>query len=101
MELGRSVLNQASSSEEVYVVNLDLSKFYNTICRDLLIVRLKRISKKFGNPECTRFWEAFNRISDWKWKKHDLKLAADLKLGNVEQGLPQGLVSAGFLPMHF
>ncbi len=101
MELGRSVLNQASSSEEVYVVNLDLSKFYNTICRDLLIVRLKRISKKFGNPECTKFWEAFNRISDWKWEKHDLKLAADLKLGNVEQGLPQGLVSAGFFANAF
>ena len=101
MELGRDALNQTSSSEEVYVVNLDLSKFYNTICRDLLKVRLKRISKKFGNPECTKFWNAFNRITDWKWEKHDLKLAADLKLGNIEQGLPQGLVSAGFFANAF
>ena len=96
IELGRIAAEQTTSTEDVFVVNLDLSKFYNTIDIDVLIKRLKVISSEFGHKECPKFWSAFERITSWSWSANDLKIAKTLKLGNIESGLPQGLVSAGF-----
>ncbi len=96
IELGRIAAEQTTSTEDVFVVNLDLSKFYNTIDIDLLIERLKDISLEFEHPECPTFWSAFKRITSWSWSVNDLKIAEKLKLGKIVGGLPQGLVSAGF-----
>lgn len=98
LELGRLVFDQSLGAEDVYVVNLDLSKFYNTIDIDKLIERLQKISSNFGHQECIDFWEAFRRITDWKskWKQSDIDLADELNLGDIKTGLPQGLVSSGF-----
>ncbi|MFD2017413.1 RNA-directed DNA polymerase [Vibrio olivae] len=96
VELGRIATEQATNAEEVFIVNLDLSKFYNTIDIDVLIERLKRIVVEFGYAECPKFWNAFKRITSWSWSVADLKRAELLKLGDIQKGLPQGLVSAGF-----
>jgi hypothetical protein len=96
LELGRLVSTQALGSEDVFIVNLDLSKFYNTIDIDVLVERLKVISTSFGHDNCDEFWAAFSRITDWQWDQTDIDLAKALKLGDIETGLPQGLVSAGF-----
>ena len=96
LELGRLVSDQASGSEDVFIVNLDLSKFYNTIDIDVLIERLQGISVKFGHQMCDEFWGAFKCITNWQWQQKDLDLATELKLGDIKTGLPQGLVSAGF-----
>ncbi|EDQ02237.1 RNA-directed DNA polymerase [Shewanella benthica] len=96
LELGRLVSNQALGSENVFIVNLDLSKFYNTIDVDVLIERLQDISSGFGHEICDDFWVAFKRITNWQWSQEDIDLAKELKLGDIETGLPQGLVSAGF-----
>jgi hypothetical protein len=96
LELGRLVSNQALGSEDVFIVNLDLSKFYNTIDVDVLIERLQVISSSFGHETCEGFWTAFKRITNWKWKQKDVDLAKELSLGDIETGLPQGLASAGF-----
>ncbi|MFT5636635.1 MAG: hypothetical protein ACI89T_002104 [Cognaticolwellia sp.] len=96
LELGRLVSTQALGSEDVFIVNLDLSKFYNTIDIDVLVERLKLISTSFGHDNCDEFWAAFSRITDWQWDQTDIDLAKALKLGDIETGLPQGLVSAGF-----
>lgn len=94
--LGREVLEQSAGSEDVYVVNLDLSKFYNTIDKSSLVARLKEISLAFGHQKDEDFWECTERIIDWKWSEKDIQLAERLKLGSISDGLPQGLVAAGF-----
>lgn len=98
LELGRLVSDQSLGAEDVYIVNLDLAKFYNTIDIEELIKRLQIISLDFGHEQCDEFWKAFRRITDWKsnWKQSDIDLANKLHLGDIKTGLPQGLVSSGF-----
>lgn len=96
IELGRIAAEQSISTEDVFVINLDLSKFYNMIDIDVLIVRLQDISSAFGHHECPKFWSAFKRITSWSWSVNDLKIANNLNLGDINSGLPQGLVAAGF-----
>ena len=95
--LGRDVVNQTAGNEEVYIVNLDLSKFYNTIDIPTLIDRLKDISNEFEHEDNADFWESVERIFKWQWSTTDIKKAKNLGLGSIDSGLPQGLVSAGFL----
>jgi len=98
LELGREVENVSSGSEDVYVVNLDLSKFYNTIDIELLIERLQELSTDFGHEQVDEFWGKLKGIFAWKWRTEDLKTASHLGLNSeaIKLGLPQGLVSAGF-----
>lgn len=102
LAIGRSVAEHQSAGENVYIINLDLEKFYNTIDVDVLIERLKTISTKFHLDKepnykvCPDFWNSFKRITDWRWSQDDLKLAETFNLGDIKTGLPQGLVAAGF-----
>lgn len=96
IELGRQVIEQGLSSQDVYIVNLDLQKFYNTIDKKKLIERLKDIVREFGGSVCKDFWKAFEDITAWHWSDGDLEIARTLKLGNIKEGLPQGLVASGF-----
>ncbi|WP_341939499.1 reverse transcriptase domain-containing protein [Marinimicrobium sp. C2-29] len=93
---GRVVAEQQADEDSVFVVNLDLSKFYNTIKREVLLDRLRNVCSSFGHEDCPEFWETFERIIDWQWSDDDIALAADYKMGDITQGLPQGLVAAGF-----
>ncbi|WP_020682659.1 RNA-directed DNA polymerase [Marinobacterium rhizophilum] len=93
---GRVVSEQQADEESVFIVNLDLAKFYNTIKRETLSQRLQEISKNFKQEVCPDFWQAFERITDWQWSADDVALAEKHKMGAIEQGLPQGLVAAGF-----
>ena len=93
---GRIVSEQQADEESVYVVNLDLAKFYNTIDRKELVTRLQNISKKFGHKNCPDFWTSFDRITDWKWSDDDIDLAKKHCMGDITKGLPQGLVASGF-----
>jgi hypothetical protein len=94
--IGRSVAFSHTDEDHVFVINLDLSRFYDCIDRDLLIERLRKLSDNFYDIEADpEFWRAFKKITDWKWRDEDQITAKQLgmKLG---EGLPQGLVSAGF-----
>ena len=93
---GRVVAEQQVDEESVYIVNLDLTKFYNNIDRKVLTKRLKDISRKAGNEDCVEFWKAFKKITDWQWADEDLALAKKHHMGDISKGLPQGLVAAGF-----
>lgn len=93
---GRLVSEQQADEESVFVVNLDLAKFYNTIKRETLSQRLQKISRDYKQEVCSDFWRAFERITDWQWRDKDVALAEKHKMGEVKDGLPQGLVAAGF-----
>ena len=96
LELGRNLVDEGSGGEEVYVLNLDLEKFYDKIDKKKLISRLRKIALDYGHQECEEFWEAFGRIIDWKWGPDDIVKANNLDLGDIQSGLPQGLVASGF-----
>lgn len=93
---GRLVSEQQADEESVFIVNLDLAKFYNTIKRETLSQRLQKISEDFKQEVCPDFWQAFGRITDWQWSAEDVALAKSHQMGEIKQGLPQGLVAAGF-----
>ncbi|MBB1425620.1 hypothetical protein H5181_04005 [Shewanella sp. SG44-2] len=97
IKIGQLLVEQEQDAEHVYVVNLDLSKFYDNIDRGVLIKRLKNISKKFGHNQCDMFWNRFSKIIDWQWSSKDLQFAASNSIILASgKGLPQGLVSSGF-----
>lgn len=96
LELGKLAAEQVMGTEEVFVISLDLSKFYSNIDLDILIKRLKKISSNHWGENCESFWNVFSKITNWKWKEEDIKLSQELNLGDISRGLPQGLVAAGF-----
>lgn len=97
VKIGQLLVEQEQDADNVYVVNLDLSKFYDHIDRSILLERLKKISNKFGHEQCDKFWNRLEKIISWQWHANDLKFA---QLHNIplasDKGLPQGLVSSGF-----
>ena len=101
IEIGRVVAQSHSDLDHVYVINLDLEKFYDHIDRTILLGRLKKISQEFGHePVCPDFWRAVENLTDWKWNP-DAEAQAK-KLGiQLGKGLPQGLVASGFFANAF
>ena len=100
LDVGKFVAATRTDEENIYIISLDLSKFYDNIDRNLLIQRLKSISLDYhgddGDEEKSKlFWAAVQKVFSWKWREKDAKLAEKLKL-EEGMGLPQGLVSAGF-----
>lgn len=92
--IGRDVANAQGTSDLVYVVNLDLEKFYDNIDREKLIQRLKILATEKSESD-EAFWEAFKQITSWQWNQEAINRAEELDI-NLGEGLPQGLVASGF-----
>lgn len=96
IQIGRSVANNLSDSNHVFILNLDLSKFYDNIDRSFLMDRLKTIAVEYDSRTVdTKFWNTAKKIMNWEWSEEAKKTAAPLGL-NLGTGLPQGLVASGF-----
>ena len=89
------------NKERLYVVKLDLSKFYDCIDRSELLDKIDEIFDEYTeafdvqDPNREKFNEfcgLLKNIMDWKWSDSDLE-KNDLSPKN---GLPQGLVASGF-----
>ena len=93
--IGRDIANAQGTSDLIYIVSLDLEKFYDNIDRTKLLQRLKRLvdQKKVESDEA--FWEAFNQITSWQWDTEAVNRAKELGI-TLGEGLPQGLVASGF-----
>lgn len=87
----------------LYVVKLDLAKFYDCVDQSRVLTRLRRMwadyAQEFGAPlnsqgeaDQKAFWSAAERLLQWFWHAEDSK-----KFGSLTMGLPQGLVASGFL----
>ncbi len=97
INVGNSIVERGEDSENIYIVSLDLSKFYDNIDRDILLKRLENVSDDFGNENCKQFWSSLKKIMMWEWHNNDLKFANKSGLHiKKDNGLPQGLVSSGF-----
>jgi hypothetical protein len=92
------------NGQRLYVIKLDLTKFYDCVDQARALTRLKDMWKAyntdtFGAPHAVKneadqdaFWFAAERVLQWSWHAEDSKKAGELKIG-----LPQGLIASGFL----
>lgn len=103
-------LSTSMHGRKLFVVKLDLSKFYDSVKQPKIIDRLKKIWNEYSDsfPSNTftqdpqdekEFWLTAERILSWSWNSTDSK-----KAGGLKMGLPQGLIASGFLAnayMHY
>ncbi|SDM97350.1 RNA-directed DNA polymerase [Vreelandella arcis] len=100
----RKVLQEKSEEEEVYLLELDLSQFFDRIDRQILIDKIKELAREQGSikeiDEAT-LGNVLRAFKDWDWSS-----LAKATFGEVcfsegvpiaPLGLPQGLVASGFL----
>jgi hypothetical protein len=94
--IGRAVAGNVDDEDRVYVVSLDISKFYDHVDRNALLERLLRIADFYEDTErCQAFWQSARKILGWEWNDHAREVSAKLGL-TLGNGLPQGLVASGF-----
>lgn len=96
VEIGRTVAQELSDIDHVYVINLDVEKFYDNIDRNILLQCLERLAKEYGHTDiCSDFWRMAKGITSWEWDSNALSVEHELGL-KLGAGLPQGLVASGF-----
>ena len=90
----------ALQGDRLYVVKLDLAKFYDCIDQPTLLARIRQLHGAYEaqyrvqsiDETSDEFWRALNYVLKWSWKDKDS--TAKHPLGAM--GLPQGLVASGF-----
>ncbi|MEJ2913785.1 RNA-directed DNA polymerase [Pseudoalteromonas sp. C12FD-1] len=95
-------LGEISPDERVYLIELDLSKFFDLIKREWLI---KKINKLSGRQDLDGDYKCLDHLlaafEQWAWTKNAANAYEELCKSNevpsAPKGLPQGLVAAGFL----
>lgn len=96
----RKELQEKSDGQEVYLLELDLSKFFDCITRERLIKEIRAIAReqdsldKSDNATINNILEAFR---SWEWSPSAKNDFLDVCSIEAPQGLPQGLVASGFL----
>lgn len=93
--IGRFISGGQGDAERVYVVSLDISRFYDCVNRALLHERLQKLFPSKSTSEQKRFWDKVKEIINWKWDDNAYATASNIGI-KIGEGLPQGLVSAGF-----
>ena len=100
----RKELQEKTEEEEVYLLELDLSKFFDRVNRVKLIEKIEdlmkyqSLDKEIDSPVVENILNAFR---NWDWStaaKIDFeKLCSSENVKEAPLGLPQGLVASGFL----
>ncbi|MGK5022761.1 hypothetical protein [Janthinobacterium sp. LB2P10] len=79
IEIGRTVASSLSETDHVFIVNLDLSKFYDNIDRETLIKRLKAISVEYEEMDLSeKFFKTTEKVLNWKWSNAAVETADSL-----------------------
>lgn len=88
-----------SPNEELGVVSLDLSGFYDRIGPSDLLRSLQKTFRDHSIESDQEFWKCASRIVHWRWNDLDDRFAGLVVKNSKEglpDGLPQGLVASGF-----
>lgn len=91
---------------DLYMLSLDLSKFYDRIKRDVLFEKVKK-EISIENKDVDDFLLAFRKLLMWRWNDDDKALLDDCWGSQLDisdgtrlegsLGIPQGLAAGGFL----
>lgn len=95
-------LPEKSSDEEIYLVELDLTQFFDLVNRKKLVQKITELSRGHDESENNRrsVTSVLEAFKDWKWSDNTIDAYEVCKTEYVPEppkGLPQGLVAAGFL----
>lgn len=97
-------LQEKSEEEEVYLLELDLSQFFDCIDRGKLVEGIEVLISRHGHLEEHERLAIDNILSafkDWDWspsaKQQYAKVCFSENIPAAPPGLPQGLVASGFL----
>lgn len=102
-DFAAKTLSEKTPDKEVYLVELDLSQFFDLIDREKLFEKIRCIVRDKQDTVITekgaadRLLKSFN---DWNWSECAEKsyyLCATDTASSPRKGLPQGLVASGFL----
>ncbi|MFP6844493.1 MAG: RNA-directed DNA polymerase [Thalassolituus sp.] len=96
-------LPEKSPNEEVYLIELDLSQFFDLIDREKLLEKITGIVRDKQNTEIDEKGAAktlLKAFNNWSWSacaEEAYHLCATEEVSKPRKGLPQGLVASGFL----
>lgn len=100
----RKELQEKSEDEEVYLLELDLSQFFDRINRKLLIEKIEKIAQEqraVQEHDQDTIRNVLTAFKNWDWSKPAQEIFNNLcsskDIPNAPLGLPQGLVASGFL----
>ena len=94
---GGEALQQKIKNEQVYEIHLDIAKFYDCIDRKKLTQMIRAQCDENSDPILERLLTSFE---EWKWDATSSEIYDEVCKHSVEiipNGIPQGLVSGGFL----
>ncbi|USE35521.1 RNA-directed DNA polymerase [Endozoicomonas sp. SCSIO W0465] len=88
--------DEINDDQQVYVVEIDLSKFFDRVDRSLLVEKIKKLSADI-NPESQIIVnKLLSAFADWEWSDSAKNQYQALYGEPAPKGLPQGLVASGF-----
>lgn len=94
---------EAEGEENVFIVSLDLSAFFDSIDVGLLIERMRDEYARFVDTSEEEyldsdeaFWATAHAALKFDWRTEDQPLANLFRDNSLPLGLPQGLVGSGF-----
>jgi len=96
-------LAEKSPDEEVYLVELDLSQFFDRVDREKLKEKIKRMAQEQQRAQIYQndaVGNLLNAFHNWSWSdcaKKRYHLCETSEIDSPPLGLPQGLVASGFL----
>lgn len=100
----RKEIEEKSDEEEVYLLELDLSQFFDRIKRPLLLEKVEGLARKQGttaDPAMAATRNVLAAFQNWRWSKSANEAfkqkCSSKKIPEAPFGLPQGLVASGFL----
>lgn len=92
-------------NERLYIVKLDLEKFYDCIDRGALLKILEQLYRAYAEKfditheesKARQFFESLRSLTNWQWSEEDKKNSVLFpNTRELPNGLPQGLVASGF-----
>ncbi|MHA3068763.1 RNA-directed DNA polymerase [Acinetobacter sp. ANC 3789] len=92
---GEKNIGKISPDEQLFILELDIEKFFDNIDRELLLNKIIEIKGDDGGIKLNNILRKFK---DWDWDDISKKKFKDYFLDEkIPYGIPQGLVAAGFL----
>lgn len=97
-------LQEKSDADEVYLLELDLSQFFDRVKRPLLLDQIEDLVRQqiaTTEPPMRATENVLEAFRKWDWTEpaNDTfkQLCSSEKISEAPRGLPQGLIAAGFL----
>lgn len=97
---GKQAIDYKSGRENVYEIHLDLSRFYDCIDRRRLTEEIVSLIDGYTHKRFPIIDKLLDEFEDWKWEDDSISLYNNVCQKDSEDiplGVPQGLVSGGFL----